>query len=1084
VSATRRRRLLAPPILVTVALALACAGAPSALAVSSSPSPWWAVSSAARPSNLQTGEPGQIVITAQNRGDASTGGEVTLVDELPTGLGATGIEGVAGGLGANRGPVECVLATLTCTFAGSLLPYEEIEVAISVSVQGATSGERNRASVSGGGVPGSVSASQTIEVDGSGGFGIEHYELIPENEGGSIDTQAGSHPFQLTSAITFDAGRPEPDGLPRTVALAKDVISELPAGLVATRSRVPQCTQEQFTAFAEPFNECPAQSAIGVATMIFNERSSFGLERVTVPIFNLEPATGEPARFGFQFSKLQAVLDTSIRSGGDYGVDVSALNISEAPWLLNLTLTFWGVPGDPRHDGQRGWQCLFESGPCPGGPSGTPAPVFTLPTSCGPFEATLHADSWGSSERQAEQAQPVSYLLPEAIDGCNDVPFAPSIELASDVSDASTPAGLNLDVRLPQGTTEDADALDESAIESVSVTLPEGVALNPSGTNGLEACSEEQAGLLGGGLLGARPPRPACPDASRIGTVKLKTPLLPAPLSGALYLATPELNPFGSLFAIYATTREPASGTMVALAGYATLNPLTGRITVTFQNMPQLPFEELEVHFFGGELAPLATPARCGTYRAQATFQPWSGSEAVGAQASIAITSAPNGAPCTETLPFAPSLTAGSTSVQAGAFSELSTTLSGVDGQQAPQSVRLQFPPGLSGLLSSVKLCPEAQADEGTCSEESLIGETSVSAGLGADPITVGGGKVYLTGPYQGAPFGLSISSPARAGPFDLEDSPESRPSCDCLVVRAKVEVNPNTAALTVITGPMPHIIAGVPLQIKHVNVTINRPNLVFNPTNCDPQSIIGTIESDEGALAHVTVPFQVANCKGLQLKPTLTASTRADGEFAGHGASLNITVATPASTAGTGEATAGQANLRSLRLTLPQRLPARLPTIQHACLQSTFDANPAHCPKAAQIGSATVHTPILSAPLAGPVYLVTKGSSSASPFPEMVLLLQAQGVNIDLSGGLYVSELNVTSVTFTSIPDLPITRLTLTLPEGKRSILAAGSNLCKAARESHALHLSGVFTGQDGATLKRSVKVSVSGCRHRRKHT
>ena len=445
------------------------------------------------------------------------------------------------------------------------------------------------------------------------------------------------------------------------------------------------------------------------------------------------------------------------------------------------------------------------------------------------------------------------------------------------------------------------NGLAEAQVRNTTVTLPEGVTINPAGANGLQACSEGLVGFTGFTELnpkseaGAKtatftPKLPEslqpgvnfCPSASKIGTVRIKTPLLANPLEGPLYLAVQDPNPFGSLIAMYIVAEDPVSGVLVKLAGEVQLNPSTGQLTATFENNPQAPFEDAEVHFFGGERAPLATPAHCGSYTTDAQLTPWSGGTPVHSSSTFQIRTRPNGAPCPgSSLPFKPTLTGGTLNINAGSFTPFSMTMSRPDGDQHLQAIELHMPPGLSGILSGISLCPEAQANEGTCPQESLIGETTVSVGVGSDPYSVKGGRVYITDSYKGAPFGLSIVNPAKAGPYDLENTAKQQPACDCVVVRAKIEVNPITAALTVTTdntGPykIPTFIDGIPLQIKHVNVTINRPAFTFNPTSCNPQTITGTIASSEGATSPVSVPFQVTNCAILKFAPKFSVSTGA----------------------------------------------------------------------------------------------------------------------------------------------------------------------------------------------------------------
>jgi len=1110
-------------IVVGVTAAAVLAGVVGAPAASGEAlSAWWGLTSGSRPTNLVVGEVGQIVVTAQNRGDASTSGEVTISDQLPAGLEAIGINGLAGETGpGNRGPVSCTLATLTCAFSGSLRPYEEIEMVISVSVKaGAWSGEQNTATVSGGAAASPVTASHEIEVNGREKFGVEDYELIPENAGGSVDTQAGSHPFQLTSVVTLNTKTPDQQGRPRTVALPMDIVSELPPGVIANPTPFAQCTDGQFNQKVieeeQPINECPAQSAIGMATMTFNEPHTLGFDTVTTPIFNMTPQVGEPARFAIKAAGLiSAFLGTSIRSGADYGVTLTSANIPEIAWLLSLKLTFWGVPGDPRHDHQRGWDCLKELGPpgaCPATNATSPPQFVVMPTSCqAPFQSTLRGDSWGSSARPEEHAEPLAYNLrgglgaPLPLDGCNHLPFAPRVTVTSDDA-ASTPTGLSVGLHIPQGAStlpaerlnHGSESLAESSVKDITIALPEGVALNPAGANGLGACSEAQFGQ-------------SCPNAAKIGTVKLQTPILPNPLEGAVYLAAQNANPFGSLVAMYIVAEDPTSGTLVKLPGDVSLDQRTGQITVTFLNSPQLPFEDIELHFFGGERALLATPAHCGSYTTNASFVPWSGNEPVYSSSTFNITSGPNGGSggsgCpSSSLPFAPSLKAGTTNIQAGVYSPLTVTVGREDGQRPLQGLELRLPRGVSGMLSGVPLCPEAQANAGACGPASQIGETTVSAGLGSDPYTVGGGKVYLTAGYQGAPFGLSIVSPVKAGPLDLENAPENHPSCDCLVIRARIEVDPRTAQLTITTdteGPykMPTILDGMPLQVRYLNITIDRPNFIFNPTNCNPMAIASTVSSGEGASAPVSVPFQVANCTALGFQPQFEVSTSGKTSRR-NGASLHVKLVYPNAPFGRSEI-GREANLASVKVDLPKQLVSRLATLEGACLASVFDQNPAACPATSRVGTASATTPVLPVPLRGPAYFVSHGGKK---FPELIVVLQGDGVTIDLNGEMFINNAGITSSTFRTIPDVLVKTFELNLPEGSNSALAANGDLCAVGRtvlvrkrvkvrsgghvrtvtrrvrkRTGGIVMPTAFTAQNGAVIHQNTPISVTGCPHAR---
>jgi hypothetical protein len=473
------------------------------------------------------------------------------------------------------------------------------------------------------------------------------------------------------------------------------------------------------------------------------------------------------------------------------------------------------------------------------------------------------------------------------------------------------------------------------------------------------------------------------------------------------------------------------------------------------------------LHFFGGDRAPLGTPAACGAYTTTASIAPWSGNQPAESSSTFNIVSGPDGSACQSPLLFSPELTAGSTNIQAGAFTPFTTTMSRQDGQQNLQSIVLHMPPGLSGLLSGVKLCPEPQADQGLCGPQSEIGETTVSVGLGGDPFSVKGGKVFITEGYEGAPYGLSIVNPAKAGPYDLEKNTP----CDCVVVRARIEVDPTTAALTISTdntGPykIPTILGGIPLQIKHVNVLINRPGFTFNPTNCNPMSITGTLTSTQGATSALSVPLQVTNCAVLGFKPAFSVTTNGKTSRA-KGASLHVKLAYPKAPFGS------QANISKVKVDLPKQLPSRLTTLQKACPDSTFNQNPAVCPPESRVGMATATTPLLPVPLSGPAYFVSHGGAK---FPELVIVLSGYGTTIQLHAETFISKTGITSSTFKTIPDAPVGTFELTLPQGKYSALAAPSNLCKAT-----LKMPTVFTAQNGAMIKQSTPITVTGCpKHR----
>jgi hypothetical protein len=1024
------------PALVLVVFAFSAAPALAS-------SPVLTVNTVSLPTNLPPGGEGELLLRISNLGDVPANGAtspIAIAEKLPAGLVATAISGA-----------ECELSTLHCESRGILQPYEEISINIAVKVEeGASSapgGLVNEVVVNGGGAAPTTTRHVLTVSPTPAMFGVEDLRLVPTNEDGSIDTQAGSHPFQLTTTAAVNTSGPEAD----PVALTKDLHFSLPAGLVGNPRVIPQCTSQEFDGVLPGYiNACPAETAIGIARVSLKPLGTFAL-----PLFNLVPSVGEPARFGFSAFHVPVILDTAVRTGGDYGVVVSVNNISQIFGFLGSQVTFWGVPADPSHDNVRGWGCLEVTLGTPGFSCVAPVahrliPFLTLPTSCSGsagMRTTVEADSWSEPGvfKNRESLLEENSGGPLGLVGCNRLPFEPSISVAPDGQAASTPSGLTVGVHVPQEGALNPTGLAPADVKDTTVTLPAGIQISPAGADGLEACSLGEIGLEEHG-------DPSCPDGSKVATAEIHTPLLPNPLVGEVYLAAQNANPFGSLVAMYIVAKDPVSGVLVKFAGQVTLDPVTGRLVSTFKDTPQLPFEDLTLHFFGSARAPLTTPALCGTYTTQASIAPWSGNAPANSSSSFQITSGPNGAPCSDPQPFTPGFQAGSTNLQAGAFTPFTLTMSRPDADQTLSRVEMQMPPGLLGTLSSVKLCPEPQASLGTCGEESLIGHTVVSAGLGNDPYTVTGGKVFITTGYKGAPYGLSILNPAKAGPFDL----------GTVVVRASVFVDPQTAALKIVSDPLPTILDGIPLQIQHVNVTVDREKFTFNPTNCNKTQIGATLTSTEGATAPVSTSFQVTNCRALEFKPKFAVSTAAKTSRA-NGASLHVKLTYPNTPQGT------EANIRSVKVDLPKQLPSRLTTLQQACPDSTFATNPAACSSASRIGTAKATTPLIPVPLTGPVYFVSHGGAK---FPELIVVLSGYGVTVDLHSETFISKAGITSSTFRTIPDVPVGTFELTLPEGKYSALAANGNLCKSK-----LAMPTAFTAQNGMVIKQSTPITATGC-------
>jgi hypothetical protein len=1097
---------------------LLVSAARSAPARAESGVPWWHITATTAPTNLHPGGEGLIQLIVTNAGDgqvnATSGNPVTVTDVLPPGLEATSIKAAAGvqlknGAASPAAQVECTApaGTITCTYPGPesllesrpLIPFESLEVNIYVKVASDIApGAEGSVAVAGAGVS-PVTVPQRPTIGGADEYGVRDFELSAENEGGSTDTQAGSHPFQLTTSIDLnEAFVPDPYTelqdlgiplVPKSVALTKDLLVRLPPGLVGNATTLPQCSEAEFThKIGVEENSCTGDAAVGVAaatilepvlldelapTVAYPIRHWDGVGTISVPVFNLRPGPGEPARFGFDAFGTFVTLDTSVATGEDYAVVTAAENTTEIASLLSSRVTLWGRPGDPLHSRSRGWLCLKdERSPESCGALSEPGakPFLRLPTSCqAPLKSTLFADSWPEpGGRLADGAIDTndprwkrSNTESGALQGCESLPFTPSLKVEPETEAGSSPSGMKFDVHLPQVENETAEGPSESDVKSTTVTLPQGVLLSPAAAHGLQSCSESQVGYQGKSELESEPgdslalftsnlPEAFCSEASKVGNVRIKTPLLEHELEGGVYLASQNANPFNSLIALYVVAKDPVSGVLVKITGKATLDESTGQISTTFENTPQTPFEDFKLEFFGGSTASLTTPPTCGTHTATASFVPWSGGKTVNAEASFQTTSN-----CTNpgsAQPFSPSFQAGPTNPQAGAYSPFTLTLGNPDGDQALKSLTMHLAPGMAAMLSSVTPCPESQVANNECGEESLIGHSTAVSGLGGDPYSLPG-KVYLTGPYKGAPFGLSVVTPAIAGPFNLGD----------ITVRSTINVDRNDASVTITSDPFPEFVQGIPSQLKQVNVYVDRTNFEFNPTNCAPMTITGTLTGVGGASQAVSAPTQVGNCAALPFKPTLTASTKGNASKA-YGAALTVKVTS----------SPGQANIAKTKLVLPITLPSRLTTIQKACLDSVFEVNPAGCAEGSNIGSATVYTPVLKNPLHGPAYLVSHGNAA---FPDVEFVLQGEGITLILDGQTDIKK-GITTTTFNSVPDAPVTTFETVLPEGPHSALT--SNVAESKHFSLCgakLVIPTTITGQNGAVIQQETKVPVLGC-------
>lgn len=905
------------------------------------------------------------------------------------------------------------------------------------------------------------------------------------------DTQAGGHPDALTTTLVFNQ-----EALKHPVQDPKDVVVDLPPGLLGDPQALPRCSLALFDTTG---SVCPDSTQVGTATLIYKGQEEF------VPLYNLQPEADQSAEFGLSTSSEVHFLMTAhvVRSGGSYGLTVVDSGIPMVG-LAEARLTFWGVPADPSHDFERGVGCGLDSDDfchvnkvhcvfgvsCPSSESGDPqVPFLTLPADCaaGPTAAHVTADSWESPGAFVEGPDAT---LP-AVTGCDRLQFEPSIAVQPETTLADAPSGLDVTLSMPQTETPSISATPQ--LRDSVVTLPQGMSVSPSVVDGIAACAEsgsdginfegpESEELAPDGLMQLAPGH--CPAASTLGTAEAVTPLLPEPVKGHIYLAepgcgkvgqpscTPQSAQDGQLFGIYlelgGTGALANAGVNLKVRGTVSVNPATGQLTTTFANTPQLPFGALKIHLNGGPQAPIASPQQCGPAVTTADFTPWSalGITPEGLQVAGTSDALPSSffevTGCGSPPPFDPSFLAQTTTATAGAFTPFDMLIERKDREQDISRIQLHMPSGLLGMLSSVPLCGEPQAVQGACSATSQIATVTVASGAGTHPYWLSG-EVYLTGPYDGEPFGISVAVPAIAGPFDL----------GLVVVRGSIAVDSRTSAITITTDPLPQIIDGVPVRLKAVSVDVDRPDFMFNPTDCDAQEIASTITAVEGAVERTATPFAVAGCRRLAFTPSFKASTN------GHtsrkrGASLFVRLSFPKGAIG------NDANIAEARVELPKALPSYLPTLQKACIDTVFESNPAQCPAGSIVGVARTSTPVLPVELKGPVYFVSHGSAR---FPSLVIVLQGDGVRVDLQGETFISRKGITSSTFKTIPDVPVDSFELLLPQGKNHALAANVSLCK---HSNSLLMPTKFVAQDGAAFERKTKIAVTGCgksRHKHAH-
>ncbi len=870
--------------------------------------------------------------------------------------------------------------------------------------------------------------------------GTEGFDAHVYTEGGETATQAGSHPV----AMKFDFNFELEGGGPFTAGDLRNLNIELPPGLLENPLAVPVCTQADFhSPRSSPFEEslsgesCQDRSQVGIATV----RSSFGGGTTrTFGLFSLTPPPGAPSQLGFNPYGAPIVLIPSIRQGdGEYGITLTTKNVSQLVDISGLSLTIWGSPWSILHDAQRG-NCLNEAEPTfgwakcsvgrPALSENRPSAYLTLPTSCvTPIGFAASADSWQEPNRVTRAVGGVP------LKGCEAVPFKPKAVAQLSDPRASSPSGYQFDIEADTSGYTDAKELASSPVRKAVVTLPQGVTINPSVGSGLGVCTQAQYAAE----TASSPPGAGCPNESKIGDFSVRTPLIAPTIEGSIFLAAPQQNPFGSLIAVYLVAKSIERGFLVKVAGELKADPDTGRLTATFDKLPQLPYFVLRIRFREGQRSPLATPAACGAFSTEADLTPWRDPTLVKhASLPLSITAGMGGGPCPSGLaPFAPQAKGGTLNSQAGAYTPFYLRLSRENTEQEIVSYSAQFPPGLLGNIAGVPYCSDAaiaaaqsrsgveERDSPSCPAASLIGRTYSGYGVGS-VLAYAPGNLYLAGPYRGSSFSVVAVNSALVGPFDL----------GVVIVRSAVRIDPETAQASIDatgTDPIPHIIDGIPIHLRDVRVYLDRPRFTLNPTSCARFALASALngagqrfaDQSDDTLATATAPFQVSNCSALNFKPRISLRSRG-GTKRGDHPSLRVVV----------RPRPGEANIASSQVTLPDALFLDQDHIDTICTRPQFAAH--DCPPGSIYGHVRAFTPLLEAPMEGPAYL----RSSSNTLPDLVFALRGQGIEVDVAGRIDSFKGGIRG-TFPTIPDAPVTKFVLTLKAGRRGVLVNAENLC-----------------------------------------
>lgn len=901
---------------------------------------------------------------------------------------------------------------------------------------------------------------------------------------GPIVNEAGIHPYAMTTSFEVNGKDPGGGGYFPLEAV-RDALFRQVEGFAGAPDAVPTCDAADFLTLSDEeigeYPECPDSSAVGV---VANQLANANVIATGYsPLYNIEPPPGAAAKLGFWFAEVPVTIEARLAEEPPYRVLAAATNISQLAEVVGSQLTLWGVPADPDHDHIRG-RCMGavgESlGKCEVGKSIPEIPFLTTPRACeSPLETSWSARSWLGSTDSGSVLTHDEAGNPEGMSGCGALGFAPRIAAAPTSKAAQSPTGLDFTLQAPdEGIMNPNDgATAASDIAKTVVTLPRGMTINPAQAEGLEVCGEARLAEERSDST----PGEGCPQGSKIGTIEAETPLLDEVFKGSLYVAEPYDNLAGdSLIAVYAVIRNRERGILVTQPIRVEPDPVTGQLVGIAEDIPQLPISEFRLHFREGSRSPLVTPPGCGSFAVKAKIYPHSGTAPVESVSPFEIVSGPDNGPCPSgPAPFRPGFSAGTLNNAAGAYSPFLMRLTREDGEQDMTKFSAVLPPGVLGRIAGVPRCPEAgiararsrtgkeggreELGDPSCPAASAIGRTTAGAGVGSQ-LTYVPGSLYLAGPYNGAPLSVVSITPALAGPFDA----------GTVTVRVALDLNPKTGVVEAdgaASDPIPHILQGIPLNVRDLRVYVDRPGFTLNATSCDRSFAFSTLWGGGTALeprgevpVGLAAPYQAASCASLGFKPKLGIKLRGGTRRGGHPALRAVVTPRP-----------GDANFARAAVTLPRSAFLDQAHIRTVCTRVQFAAGAGHgasCPPGARYGFARAWSPLLAEPLEGPVFL----RSSDNKLPDLAIALRGL-VEIELSARIDSIRGGIRS-TFEGIPDAPVSRFVLDMQGGRKGLIVNSRNLCRKPKRNRA---RSNIRGQNGRLSQTKPAVRAVGCRRGR---